>query len=996
MATTEQSKAAAPKRHRRWVWGVIVVLGVLLGLLLLIPVIASSGPVERYLQAKVGRSSGGTLTFDDLSMGWWAGIRVLGLTFSDAAGSTRVAADRIAVRPAYGSLLSGRISGSAEVERPRVEITAGVQQRASEAEAQPAGGSSMTLGQVDLTVRDGQVSVSAGPSQTVRMADIDLHLRLEPPGKTSQATLKMSIPQGDRTARVDADVSMQRSVDPKAGWLPSGQSGDLQAKALVQDLDLASLKPILALAGLPVETEGQINAQVEGRIEKGQIRDLQATVTGTDVAVTGQALSGDRLATRRLDLQARVVGRQEGLEVQDLRATADWLSVQAKGRVPMDKGRPAMAQAALDGQLDVDVAKVVSQLPKTLRIQESLQVQSGRLSGSVQVGSGLVQADLSLKDVAGVSSGKTVALSQPITAVLKARTEGAQVQIERLDLNSSFAQVQAKGDLERVEHRASIDLAALQSEMDRFVDLKGIRFAGRCSSQGVVRMGAASKAFQGSVEIDQVQLTGPNNVTASEPKARIQYALDLGAKDLKVNSLQLDSGLAAAQVEDAVIPLSLDKDTPLAAFPVNVSKVDLARVRPWLVALGYLDPNMVLAGMVSSPVQVTFDSTAVTLTSDRTRIEGLRWGPQGRPMVDPNIVMATFKVRKDRTTGTLEADLRIQSPAGGTVVDVPSAEVWYRATDQTTSLRGKAQYAYDLAKVTPALAAFLPQDMVLAGKRHKSMEFSAEYPSDQSDQILTHLKAKAGLGFDSAGYMGLDVGKTDPNTVLTNGLLTLLPFTSTVNQGQLNFGCTVDLTKSPVVFTMPQPMQIAKDVQITPQMAQKLLRYVSPLFAGATSASGRVSLACERLIVPASSADLNRVEVIGTVSMEDVLIGGSDLLGQLLLAFGQAGASQRLAIQPTRFVVKDGVVRYDNMEIHIGDHPLNLAGSIGPKERLDMTVTMPYAFQGKIARVGQPSGQRIAVPLTGTLRRPQLDIQRFLESQLLEQGLKGLERLLRR
>jgi hypothetical protein len=472
--------------------------------------------------------------------------------------------------------------------------------------------------------------------------------------------------------------------------------------------------------------------------------------------------------------------------------------------------------------------------------------------------------------------------------------------------------------------------------------------------------------------------------------------MDLSDKDLKVRSFQLDSGPAAVQVKDATIPLSFDKNTPSTSFPVTVSKVDLGKVRPWLVALGYLDPNMVLSGVVSSPVQVTFDSTAVTIASDQTRIEQLRCGPQGKAMYDPNVVMATFKVRKEMATGTLEADLHIQAPVGGTVVDLPSADVRYKATAQTTSLQGKAQYAYDLARLTPRLAAFLPQDLALAGKRQKLVEFSAEYPTAKSDQFLAHLNAKAGIGFDSAGYMGLDVGKTDPNTVVENGQLRLLPFTSTVNQGQLNFGCNVDLTKSPVVFTIPQPMQIAKDVQITPQMANKLLKYVSPFFAGATSASGKVNFACERLIVPASSADLNRVEVIGTIAMEDVMIGGSDLLGQLLLAFGQGNVSQRLAIKPTRFVVKDGVVRYDNMEIDIGDHPINCTGSIGPNEKLDMTVTLPYDFQGRIARAGQASGERIALPLKGTLRKPQLDIKKFIEKQLLEQGLKGLEGLLRK
>jgi len=989
MTATEQVKSAAPRRRRRWVLGIVVGLVVILGFILLIPTIASSGPMKRYIQEKIGRSAGGTLSLEDLSMGWWAGIHVRGLSFSDATGATRVAVDRIAVRPALGELLAGRISGSADVQRPKIDLAVGAPS-SPKTQAQPSGGSSLALGQVDLTVQDGQVTVTSPPSQPVRLADINLHLRLEPPGKTSQATLKLTIPQGDRTAKVDADLSLQRPSDPKA----SMADGTMQAKATVQDLDLASLTPVLALAGVGIEAQGKVTAQLDGQIEKGQIKDIKATVNGRDVVVTGSALKGDRLFTQQLDIKATVTGGQDALEIQDVQAKADWLTAQVKGHVPMAKGKPDMAKATLDGQLDVDVAKVVSQLPKTLSVQESLKLQSGRLQGTVKASGGKVEAQIDLKDVAGVANGKSVALSQPITAAFRGAF-GDKLQIEQLDLNSSFAQVQAKGSLERIEHKASIDLQKLQSELGRFVDLKGYRFAGRFSSDGVIQMANDKKSFQGTAEIDQLQVTGPNNVTVSEPKAQVRYMMDLGVKDLTVQSFQVDSGIVAMQVKDAVVPLSLDQSTRAVTFPVTVSKVDLDKVRPWLVALGYLDPNMILSGVVSSPVQVTFDSTAVTIASDQTRIERLRCGPKGKAVYDPNTVTASFKVRRETATGTLEADLHIQAPVGGTLVNVPSADVRYKATSQTTSFQGKAQYAYDLAKVMPALAAFLPQDLTLAGKRQKVVEFSAEYPTAQSNQLLAHLNAKAGLGFDSAGYMGLDVGSTDPNTVVEKGLLRLLPFTSTVNQGQLNFGCNVDLTKSPVVFTIPQPMQIAKDVRITPQMANKLLQYLSPIFAGAVSASGKVNFACERLVVPAASADLNRVEVVGTISMDDVVIGGSDILGQILLAVGQGSLSQRMAIHPTRFVVKDGVVRYDNMQIDIGDHPINFAGSIGPNEKLDMTVTLPYAFQGKIATTGRASGDRIVVPLKGTLRRPQLDIKKIIEGQLLEQGLKGLGGLLK-
>jgi hypothetical protein len=997
MAATEQSKSVAPKRRKRWVLRIVLgLLVVLVGVFLLIPVVASSSPVKSWLQKRIGQSLGGPLSFSDLSMGWWSGIHVKGLSFSDAAGATHVSVEQIAVKPAYGQLLSGRIGGQATVDKPQIALTVSSSPAGKPAVAPAAssGGSSssLALGQMDLVVQDGQVAVTSPPSQTLRMADINLHVRLEPAGKTSQATIKLTIPQANRTAKVDADLSFQRPADPKASMM----GGSAQAKATVQDLDLASLTPVLALAGVGIEAQGMLNVQLDGQVDKGQVKDVTATVNGRDLVVTGPAMKGDRLATQQFNIQAKVTGTAEALEIQDVQGKTDWLSVQAKGRIPMARGQADMAKAVLDGQLNVDVAKVASQLPKTLGMQESLKLQSGRLQGTVKADSGRVDAQASLADVAGLANGKAVSLSQPITAAFRGIV-GDKFQIEQLTLNSSFAQVQAKGTTEKIEHTASIDLAKLQSELGRFVDLKGYRFAGRLSCDGAVVMAQDKKDFQGTALIDQLQVTGPNNVTASEPKAQIQYAMGLGAKDLNVRTFQVDSGILALQIKDADVPLAMEQNKPVT-FPVMVSKVDLEKARAWLVAMGSLDPNTVLSGTVSSPMQVTFDSTGVTVASDKTRIERLRYGPKGKPVYDPNLVNATFKVKREAATGAVEADCHIQAPAqGDQPMAVPAANVTYKSTAQTTSIQGKVQYSYDLARLTPALASVLPQDMNMVGKRQKVLEFSTQYPTAKSDQLLAHLNAKAGLGFDSAGYMGLDVGTTDPDTVVENGQLKLLPFTSTVNQGQLNFACDVDLTKSPMVFKIPKPMQVAKDVQITPQMTTKLLRYLNPFFADAATASGKVNFACDRLAVPAAGAGLSTLDVEGTISMSDVVIGGSGLLEKLLLVFGTRNQSVRMVIHPTHFVVKDGVVRYDSMQIDVDDHPITFSGSIGPNEKLNMTVTLPVTVGGKTARTGQ-AGERVAVPLLGTIRKPQLDVEKLIQGQLQQQiqqqVLKGLGGLL--
>jgi hypothetical protein len=81
------------------------------------------------------------------------------------------------------------------------------------------------------------------------------------------------------------------------------------------------------------------------------------------------------------------------------------------------------------------------------------------------------------------------------------------------------------------------------------------------------------------------------------------------------------------------------------------------------------------------------------------------------------------------------------------------------------------------------------------------------------------------------------------------------------------------------------------------------------------------------------------------------------------------------------------------MQIDVGDNPVNFKGTIGLDKSLDMTVTLPYTTEGRTARVGRTTrGARIALPLKGTVDKPQLDTDKLLELQLKQQG----EELLRR
>jgi hypothetical protein len=191
-------------------------------------------------------------------------------------------------------------------------------------------------------------------------------------------------------------------------------------------------------------------------------------------------------------------------------------------------------------------------------------------------------------------------------------------------------------------------------------------------------------------------------------------------------------------------------------------------------------------------------------------------------------------------------------------------------------------------------------------------------------------------------------------------------------------------------------MQIAKDIKVNDETTKRLLKYVNPIFANATNVSGIANFNCEQLAIPLSTDAKNNAVVIGTISMNQVRLQASDLLGQILSVAGTGARGADITIHPTKFVLQKGFLRYDNMQVDVGDNPVNFKGVIGLDKSLDMTVTLPYTTAGRTVRIGRETpGKRITLPLKGTADKPELDMGKLLEDQVIEKGLELLEGLLK-
>ncbi len=272
---------------------------------------------------------------------------------------------------------------------------------------------------------------------------------------------------------------------------------------------------------------------------------------------------------------------------------------------------------------------------------------------------------------------------------------------------------------------------------------------------------------------------------------------------------------------------------------------------------------------------------------------------------------------------------------------------------------------------------------------------TVSFPAGGVEKGLTNLAVWAESGLEEAKYMGLKFGATKLNIQMQDGLLQIGKFTSAVNNGQINFAGEADFGQEPTMLVRTGPTQIVKGVEITDEVTKKFLAYLNPIFANAVNVSGSVDFSCERLAVPVVGGDKGDIEIIGTVSINQLRLEASGLLSQILSLAGITKRGQDIVISPTRFVLQNGLLRYGDMQMTIGDNPVNFRGAIGLDGGLDMAVILPYTTRGRTVRVGEEAeGTRITLPLKGTIDKPELDTGKLLEGQLKEQVKEQLDKQL--
>ena len=418
-----------------------------------------------------------------------------------------------------------------------------------------------------------------------------------------------------------------------------------------------------------------------------------------------------------------------------------------------------------------------------------MQITGGRATGSATTttrdGRATIAVQTEVVGVAGNVDGKALSLSEPVVANLRLSADAKKTQLDALEVTASFAKINASGEFEQIDYDGSIDLTTFQSEMGKFADLGPYQVAGAITSQGRVSIQDSNVAATGSASVTDLVLASADGNSVSEPQANVDFAVNMDNVDqaLALDRVDIKGSFGLLSAKGGTIPLSETSSVPMKV-DVTAQDLDLAKMKPYAVLFASFPKSMELAGITRSQIAVTGQKGKYRLQTADTHIQNFRLvAPEKEPFEQEQVTL-WFDVQIDPNAKAINVEkFELQSPQ----ITIKKGQFKKTSEGNTAKVQGTIEGDCDWAAIGPLASPFLPEGLTLGGKRALAVNFATTYPADDPNMLLANLDATTLTGFDKAEYKGLNVGSTNVDIRIEKGLMTITPFTTTVNNGQLNF-----------------------------------------------------------------------------------------------------------------------------------------------------------------------------------------------------------------
>ncbi|MBX9789443.1 MAG: hypothetical protein K2Y37_11055 [Pirellulales bacterium] len=470
---------------------------------------------------------------------------------------------------------------------------------------------------------------------------------------------------------------------------------------------------------------------------------------------------------------------------------------------------------------------------------------------------------------------------------------------------------------------------------------------------------------------------------------------DRDAGKLQISDARWQSASLTAEARGVQVALNTPRGMELQGT-IQYSG-DVARLWQWTLDPAQ-PPGCQLGGRMDGRIEVTRTGDVTNARLHTTVNQFLAAWPSGARWQEPQLNLASTLLHdaKSRILRLNNFDIAAQAiacTARGQLSDLSGQRlveldgrvrydlaalkpVWQQWTGEGIDFYGRDERPFSLSGSLASITAEPPRppDAPLTPLVPVSRTGNAR-PSTQSateQSALAKLAGNASLKWDRGNLYGFVLGPATIDAHLAGGMLGLTPLDVTASGGRLHLAPSVRLSPGPMELTMPRG-RVADQVQITPEMCARALKFVAPILADVTQADGRFSVDLDTCRLPIG--ELAKGDLAGRVTVHDVSIGPGPLVQELAVLMSRPAPARLMRESVVEFRMIDGRVYHQGLALVFPDFTVKTSGSVGLDESLAIVAELPVPpkWIGNNRLGDALRGQTIRLPIGGTLKAPKID-----------------------
>jgi hypothetical protein len=416
---------------------------------------------------------------------------------------------------------------------------------------------------------------------------------------------------------------------------------------------------------------------------------------------------------------------------------------------------------------------------------------------------------------------------------------------------------------------------------------------------------------------------------------------------------------------------------------------DLGAIRGWT----QVPPAPVdLAGQFQGVIGLESDGKRWGTTVNGT-INDFRYGAVDAPTIDePKVELAGRASSGSESQGWLLQDFRVAVPGLSVTASGSMTEL---SAQQVVDLEGLIEY--DWGPLSPRLRGLLGDQIVFEGRDRRAFRLSGpmaagskmEFAAARDTAVGQYpgLKGEFSLGWERARLYGFAAGPANIDGKLTDSWIVTQPVSFPLNQGKVELRPGLFFATHATYLHHPAG-RVAERVVLTREMCEGALQYIAPVLADSVDVKGLVTVDLDEVKVPLGHFDQG--DLSGRVRLEEAQATGGPLLKEILALTDGQPVVEISKDSEIRFRMSQGRVFHEGLQFRLPGMVIETSGFVGLDRRLELTAEMPipprwYPNEKIRERL---SGQRLRVPIGGTLDQPRIDKQAFQRQagRLLEES----------